>query len=378
MIKSAKLFQFRNYHSLNICFNAGVNFFIGQNGHGKTNLIEALYLGHTGQYLRSRSCKDLIDKNSLESSIILNQLSLDGESVYITRLNQKNKTHWIDEKKVTTQTIFKKNSSVIFIPESLNSIKQGPEERRALIDSLVLQTNGGAYFLWLEFRKALATRNRVLKDHKEGRISQVERQNLLNSLNPTYLNLATRVTLARLTTLKHFKTHLRDATQKLFNNQTNAELQYLISGEVVNEVNPEVIHRRTLERAQELAQTEVRLGTSLVGPHKHEVEFIFNNYSARNYCSQGQQRALILAFKMAQIVYHRHLFDIYPSLFLDDVLSELDEERCNDLIKFLQQIPTQVFLTSTRVESLQQRDFTNFQVFEIHDGKIINQAQKGL
>lgn len=378
MIRSVKLFHYRNYHNLDVSFNTGLNFFVGNNGQGKTNLIEALYLGLSGQHLRSRLSKDLIDKNASEGSIVLHQTLNEVDQVYLTRITHKNKTHWIDEKKVNSQFIFKKNPCVVFIPESLNSIKQGPEERRALIDSLVLQVNSAAYPLWLEFRKALASRNRVLKDHKEGRSSLIEMKNLISSLNPTYFNLATRVTWMRLVTLKNFNAYLRNATQGLFNSQSVIDLRYLISNEIIEEVNPEFIYYKTMERAKELALTEVKIGTSLVGPHKHEVEFMFDNYPARNYCSQGQQRALILAFKMAQIVYHRHLFDVYPSLFLDDVLSELDEERCNDLIKFLQQIPTQVFLTSTQVKSFNQNDFTNFQVFEIQNGKIINQAQKGL
>jgi DNA replication and repair protein RecF len=103
------------------------------------------------------------------------------------------------------------------------------------------------------------------------------------------------------------------------------------------------LHKRLLE----LRDAELASGASLVGPQKHDIFFLYGQKDSRFYCSQGQQRAIILSFKMAQIVYHRRVHGFYPALMLDDVLSELDEGKKTALINFLQEINTQIFITTT-------------------------------
>jgi DNA replication and repair protein RecF len=97
----------------------------------------------------------------------------------------------------------------------------------------------------------------------------------------------------------------------------------------------------------ELRNAELASGVSLVGPHRHEIRFLFHGNDSRFFCSQGQQRALIIALKLAQIMYHKQSFGNYPILVLDDVLSELDEGKRANLIGYLMKIETQVFVTTT-------------------------------
>ena len=111
------------------------------------------------------------------------------------------------------------------------------------------------------------------------------------------------------------------------------------------------------QRLCELKIAELSVGHSLVGPHKHDVKFLLNNQDSRIYCSQGQQRALILAFKLAHLMYHTRVYGIVPILFLDDVLSELDGQTRANLVKLLNFTEGQVFITTT--DRYLCRDFTN-------------------
>jgi DNA replication and repair protein RecF len=124
-------------------------------------------------------------------------------------------------------------------------------------------------------------------------------------------------------------------------------VDYLISGESALNWSDSQVFDALKKRHQSLALQEVAYGGSLVGPHKHDIKFLFNGNDSRFYCSQGQQRALILALKIAQIVYHHQVHKTYPILLLDDVLSELDMKKRMRLMKFLEQVSAQILITST-------------------------------
>jgi len=115
-----------------------------------------------------------------------------------------------------------------------------------------------------------------------------------------------------------------------------------------------------------------------VGPHKHDIQFLFNGSDSRYYCSQGQQRAFILAFKMAQIVYHYGIFKKYPILLLDDVMSELDETKRHNLLNFLKGINAQIFITTTEFDLQNQIDHSSLSVYKIVEGKIFDNNSTGV
>jgi DNA replication and repair protein RecF len=120
----------------------------------------------------------------------------------------------------------------------------------------------------------------------------------------------------------------------------------------------------------ELRESEIQSGLSLVGPHKHDIRILFAGKDSRFFCSQGQQRALILSFKMAQILYHQRAHQVHPFLLLDDVLSELDPVRRSNLVAFLKDIPAQIFLTATDLSFPMDFGSHRLSVFRIEDGTV--------
>jgi DNA replication and repair protein RecF len=127
------------------------------------------------------------------------------------------------------------------------------------------------------------------------------------------------------------------------------------------------------KRAQELLSAELSSGISLVGPQKHDVIFLYSGNDSRFFSSQGQQRSIILAFKMAQIVYHYRVNGFYPVLLLDDVLSELDQTKQSSLVLALNEIQTQTFLTSTDIEVLKKLNIDRSSVFKVQNGFVQNE-----
>ncbi len=375
MIEELLLYNFRNYKTLRLKPSEAINIFIGQNGQGKTNILEAIKVILSSEKLRSCEYRDLIFKKEESGSIISkikNNQSFD-EIKIIFRENKK--TILINDKPSNGPQLKKKWSEVTFTPDSLNIIKSTPELRRQLIDELMFQTSNESLDRYQKFKKILLNRNKILKNFKEGKSTLNETNKLLRIIDPLFTEVSTQITEKRINTLNEFKPYFDVATQNIFNSESQVEIHYQASGKKLNQVDHNFIHNLIENRILELKSAELSIGHSLVGPQKHDIDFIFDNHNARSYCSQGQQRALILAFKMAQIVYHYRLRGYYPILLLDDVMSELDEYRTKEIFRFLIQLPTQIFITTTDLNlNLSESEIKKeIKIFKINHGSIVSE-----
>jgi DNA replication and repair protein RecF len=147
-------------------------------------------------------------------------------------------------------------------------------------------------------------------------------------------------------------------------------VDYLISGASAREFSRQQIYNALSIRLKELGAREIDVGHSLVGPHKHDVVFLYNGEDSRFFCSQGQQRALILSFKMAQIVYHYTVYQSSPILLLDDVLSELDHLKRANLVEFLKRVQSQIFITTTDIAFPHDFGDQSIAIYKLHDGRV--------
>ncbi|GIL17189.1 MAG: DNA replication and repair protein RecF [Oligoflexia bacterium] len=346
----ASYYQFRNLNSLEIKFSKKVNIFLGKNGQGKTNLLEGLYLLTQGQSFRYGDNSNLIQKNKNESVLRAQVVDGDLEFEIAAQILKSRKNFLLNKKKTTSTEIQKKFSSVIFSPESLASIKEGADLRRQLIDELLTSADQKNIQLIADFRKCLKIRNKILKNGLDGLTPENETKALLESINPLFFRLGAELSVERVRALRAVLPEINNSMQYISRTQNvDISVEYVISGENSMSFTPEMIANSIKKRGYELENAERGAGTSLVGPQKHDVIFLYNQNNSRFFCSQGQQRALILSFKMAQIVYHSKVHGTYPVLMLDDVLSELDQDKREALISFLHGINTQIFITTTDV-----------------------------
>lgn len=371
MFKGIHLRQFRNIQDLAIPFSPGVNIFLGDNGQGKTNLLEALYLLSTGDTFRFADNENLIGFKQSEARLTAKAISNDLDFEIQMQILKSRKGISLNGKRVTAAELSKRFPAVIFSPESLAAIKEGADERRQLVDELVVSLNPRNAELIQDFKKALKTRNRVLKDQMEGSTPFDETERILESLNPTFLRLATQLSHERIVALRAILSDVNEA-MKYISKRSNVHIsvEYVISGENALEMSLENVQNALKKRLFELHDAELSSGHSLVGPQKHDIVFLYGENDSRFYCSQGQQRALILSFKMAQIVYHRRVHGTYPSLMLDDVLSELDSEKRDELIRFLGDIKTQIFITTTDFNLPSSMKSEDCAVLRVREGAI--------
>lgn len=376
IFKEIKLKNFRNFSELSTKFSPRINFFIGQNGQGKTNLLEALYLFSNGDSFRygdnSVLIKDLQNESLVQAVAESKDLHYDLKLI----LQKSKKTFTANDKKISVGELRKRFASILFSPESLSSIKEAGDHRRELVDEMLVSLNSSSADLLWDYKKALKVRNKLLKDSCEGITSKNQTLALLESLEPLFLRLASQLTYARLQALKsilpEFNAAMRDISQgSEFNLKVEISVDYSVSGENFMQKTYEQVHEMLHKRILELRDAELGFGASLVGPQKHDIIFLYDQKDSRFYCSQGQQRAIILSFKMAQIVNHRRVHGFYPTLMLDDVLSELDESKRTALINFFHEINTQIFITTTDLTLPQSFALENYSVMEVKNGTLI-------
>ncbi|CAE77687.1 DNA replication and repair protein RecF [Bdellovibrio bacteriovorus] len=367
-----RLVNFRNYRDVVLSFSPRVNVFLGENGQGKTNLLEAMYMISQGDSFRYSDNSTLINTNTSES--VIQALITQNDLHYKLKLglSKSRKVLTLNDKRVNSADIRKIFASVVFSPESLSSIKEGADHRRELVDELLVTFDRKNAQLIADYRKALKTRNKILKNFLEGLQDKVVTQNLLESLNPQFVRLATDLTHARITALHGLSKDFNNAMQYISGNSSvDISVEYLVSDQNAVSFTREEVENAITKRLRELHDAELSSGTSLVGPHKHDIVFLYGQKDSRFFCSQGQQRAIILSFKMAQIVYHRKAHGTYPVLMLDDVLSELDKAKRDALITFLHEINTQIFVTTTDFTLPESFSLDQLRVVRIKDGQIL-------
>lgn len=378
-IKNLYASNFRNFNKISLEFSPQLNFFLGRNGQGKTNLLESLYLLIKGEsfrysnnetFINHNQNKDLseFEKTRVKSIFIENDLSFELE----VGIENKSKLFLLNKKKVSSSEIQKKFNCILFSPESLSFIKESSEFRRELIDEFLKSIHSKNVDIIFEYKKILRSRNKLLKENKEGRLEKDNFVPLFEAINSLFLKKASELVYARVEAIKAIKEDINDHMRYI--NQENVDIfvDYVASGESYLSFSINEIEQKLSHRLNSLKLAEIAYGSSLVGPHKHEIIFLYNQKDSRIFCSQGQQRAIILSFKMAQIVYHRKTHGWYPVLMLDDVLSELDFEKKMRLISFLEKINTQIFITATELDRDTKFSSSTYKITNMVQGKILD------
>lgn len=375
MLKTYSAKFFRNLENVDGLKFKKFNFILGDNGQGKTNLIESIFISSFGKSFRYSENIDLIKFNQsganlklkFEDQDNLHDLEIQiGKSKLIQKLNSNLST------KSSVNEIF---PVLLFAPESLSYIKNSNEERRDLIDGSLIQTHFSLRSEWSELKKISKARALILKENL--RKNSFSFLDLFGSLSDQFLKSGIKWAQRRTDYLEKVEESFRSISEHLLGKENEFNFEYNISGESFFNKGAEEIDNKMRHLAQSMAPREIQSGLNLTGPQKHEFKILFNGNDSRIYCSQGQQRALILAYKMAQLVYHYQATKKYPILLLDDVFSELDRNKQERLFEYLSGLVSQVFITTTHIDfplSFQQKaEFKKDDVvfFNVEAGKII-------
>lgn len=366
MILSATFYNYRNLQDTELRFNEKLTLFVGDNGQGKTNLAEALVILCRGKGFRQGKSMDWVEFGQEEMSIRGQFQTSNSDHSLLVQVQNGKKKHLLDAKPITVGELSYRFPSVHFSPDSLSAIKGSPEQRRDLLDEVVFDMGQGD--LLSQYTKILASRNKALKKNLE--TPDMAIKTWLDSIEPLFFKLSLDVTMARKAAIQTLLPDIATHYRRILNEPVDISVEYLASGYNLLVLSPDEIEKFLNHKIQERKEAELAVGTTLVGPHRHEMNFQHNKKDARYFCSQGQQRTLILAFKMAQIVYHQKTQKRSPLLILDDVLSELDPQKRRSLVGFLNQVETQTLVTTTDLGVVEDLLLSKDQIFHVEEGKI--------
>lgn len=370
-IKSVRIKSFRNIEDACIELSPKVNIFFGDNAQGKTNFLESVYTSVNGLSFRTADYKNILnDDRPAYVDITIDKKSLTHRLQTMTSLNERKII--LNEKKVSRSTVRAEFSTILFSPESLSVIKNSDRERRDLVDDLVEDLFPDKRKVLTDFRKILRQRNVFLKELKDKkREINATTVQVLDTLTEQFLKISSELVTMRLQALRKIQPEIKKVLADIFNEAVDICVDYVISDQpIIGEPNLNELFDAMYKRWMQLKSAEIKTGSSLVGPHKHDIRVLFNEKDSRYYCSQGQQRLLILAFKMAQIELHYDVHETYPILLLDDVLSEIDETKRIRLIEALESLRAQIFITTTEDTVLRYLNRSTYLVFDVSNGRI--------
>jgi DNA replication and repair protein RecF len=371
------LINFRNLSDLAIDFDSSLNIFIGNNAQGKTNIIESIYTLMRGGSYRTADDRNLINWNQ-RKSYILGEVQLKEENYQINILLQSienseennkdfKKTIKINKKYQNRSTLFKKFNPVIFSPEDLQIIKSTPSLRRKFLDEVIINIYPPYYKYLKNYNRILFQRNTLLK--KERIKPEIKKQ--LAIWDQKIIELGTLIILYRIKILKKLNQKAKIFHQMMSENQETIKLKYksnILSDYADDENTIRKVMQLKLEDAQE---KDFQLKLTTVGPHRDDYYIMNNKVNLGIYGSQGQQRTAVLSLKLAALELFKEIENEYPPLLLDDVMSELDQERKIFLIKLIKEKAVQTFITSIDLNNLNQIDLLkNSKIFRVKKGAL--------
>ncbi|QSJ21106.1 DNA replication/repair protein RecF [Nostoc sp. UHCC 0702] len=372
-LKTLHLRQFRNYQEQKVEFTAAKTILVGNNAQGKSNLLEAVELLATLRSHRMARDRDLIREGEAIAQIhaTLERETGISDLTLTLRRNGRRSVALNGESLRRQMDFLGVLNAVQFSSLDLELVRGGPEGRRNWLDTLLIQLEPVYAHILQQYNHVLRQRNAFLKKHQDSVGAQ--------GLAPLHQELA--VWDAQLATTGTRVIRRRDrAIQRLApiaatwhaNISGSTEvLQIKYAPSVPLEQNQkEEVQQAFLTKIQQRSVAELYRGTTLVGPHRDEVELAINQTPARQYGSQGQQRTLVLALKLAELQLIEEVVKEPPLLLLDDVLAELDPSRQNQLLDTIQD-RFQTLITTTHLSSFDSQWLNSSQILFVNAGKIL-------
>lgn len=357
IIKTLKLQNFRNYETLTIDFDPGTNILYGNNAQGKTNILEAVYLSGTTKSHKGCKDKEIIRFGSEESHIRI-LIEKQSHLFQIDMHLKKNRSKGIAVNKIPIKKaseLFGILNLVFFSPEDLNIIKNGPSERRRFMDAELCQLDKIYLDNLAKYNKILNQRNKLLKDI----YFRPDLKDTLSIWNIQLVQYGKKIIKSR----REFANQLNEIVTGIHYNISGGKEKMLLS------YDPNIqdhLFEEELEKAQE---KDLKSGQTTVGPHRDDMSFSIDGIDIRKFGSQGQQRTCALSLKLSEIELVKKIMKDTPVLLLDDVLSELDGNRQNYLLKNI--CDTQTIITCTGLDEFIRSRFQINRIFEVMDGKVI-------
>jgi DNA replication and repair protein RecF len=335
--------DFRNLEDQRVSLAPHTTVLFGQNGQGKTNFLEACYLVSTLRPLRAQKLAELVKLGSEGPARVLGRFELPGGVREVeVEAGREGRSARVDGKPARdADELFGGLATVAFTPDDLAVVKGGPEGRRRLLDRAVQNRHPSHLGDARDYLRALRSRNQLLRQRADAA--------LLSSFDAPLARLGARLRTRREEVLGEIRPHAERAFAEVARAESALTLSYLAAGRESDELaaGGPSLEQRLLEALHRRLPRDQERGYTSVGPHADDLGLALGDRPARLYASQGQSRAVVLAFKIGEIENLRGVQGRAPLLLLDDVSSELDPARNAFLMAYLASLKGQVVLTTT-------------------------------
>ncbi len=355
-INNLSLYNFRNYEKINVSLNDGINFFVGENGSGKTNLLESIYFLSLAKSYKTND-SNLIKYNS-QFARIESELNLtDKSKKFRVIITDKGKKATVDAIEVKRLSNYIGLINVIsFLPEDIMMIKGSPKDRRYYIDLVYGQIDRQYLRELSNYKILLKQRNELLKKLSDDKSTDYT---LLDVISEQLSDSADLVVNFRRNFINKVHKHLDQMHKFLSDKDKDFKFEYKPS-----------IKNNFEEEIKSKYKKDLYLKTTSSGPHRDDYDFIIDGKLAKDHASQGEQRIMVLALILAigEIVYEKQ--NERPIFLLDDVFSELDSTRQNKLINYLIKLNAQTIITTTSIKEIDKSIIYKSKIYNVKNDNI--------
>src|SRR5438067_5414347 len=369
LLESLEVHNFRNL-SGKVSWGAGLNIIYGDNGQGKTNWLEAIYLLATTKSFRTQRLQEAIRFN--EDLAVVRGLVAQSQEVQRemqVNLQGSTKSILINGKREAVTRYLGQLHAVAFTADELDVVRGTPEARRKFLDRGVVSLHHAYVQTLADYNRVIKQKNRLLQDASELEMSLDQAFEIIAPWNEQLIKLSTEIHRARVDYVERLNNVLE---RRLFERE-DITIRYVSSLEGKGDLSD--YEALITERLRLRLQAEIAAGYSLIGPHRDDLEIVFDGREMRTFGSSGQQRSALIILDLAAISVYYLWHNEYPLFFIDYVDAELDRKRISYLLRYLEG-RTQTFITTSK-ESLVEQFVARASEYQVSDGRVISDASKG-
>lgn len=357
-IQQLKLLNFRNYEKINLDFSDTYNIIYGNNGVGKTNLVESIYVLALTKSFRGTVDKVLIMHNK-DVARIEGEIKDKSVDKYKIIIKDDGKRVKINNNKIDKLSNYiSKMSVILFNPDDLKIIKDTPTTRRKNINLDISQINN-AYLKNLNmYNKLLKQRNSYLKTSNINANSSSE---YLDILTAKLIDYGEKIYKSR----RKFIDLINENIGKLYFEICGVDNLVVEYRSDFNNCDKDMV----IKKYKDSLNKDIIFGKTSIGVHHDDIKFLFNGLNLKDYGSEGQQKNAIIAYKLAELEIFRQIRGNYPILILDDLFSELDRFKINNILNLISN-DIQTFITTTEIDKINDNILSKSKLFEVLDGEV--------
>ena len=353
-IEKIRLQNFRNYENLEIDLNKNINIIYGENAQGKTNIIESIFLCAFGKAFRTSKEKEMIKFNEEKSLIEAFYQKKDRDGKIKIELGNKKQISLNGIKIKKLSELLGNINIVIFTPEDINILRDGPVKRRRFLDMMIGQLRPNYVYNLNMYTKTIEQRNNYLRQIKE----ENKPEEMLEIWDEKLAEYGEKVYIYRKEFIEKIYNKINEIHGNITDNKETLKIEFISNCD-----NKE----KYLKLLKERRKLDIIKGFTTKGIHRDDFVIYINGKEVNIYGSQGQNRTVVLSLKIAELNVIYEEIGEYPILLLDDFMSELDEVRRKNFLNNIKN--TQVILTGTDKIELSDVEYS---IFNVKEGKIIN------